>query len=400
MSREGPWLVGGEASASADGGEPEAEPDAFDTTEAGPWVPAVPSSVPQVQTGAGPVLSAPVLQSITFAGYDQTVDADAVVASIGATDFFRQAVAWYGVGAATAVPPAHLASSAPKTIDDTGIKSWLVAQIAAGAVMPAAPQALYVVFYPSTTSVTLQGAQSCWQFGGYHDSVVADGVTVAYAVVPECSFGDWTALQTTTSSASHEIAGSWRRTPLSTSTSAWSGLDAAHVFWQILLGGEIADLCAQWADAFYTPLGYPYLVQRPWSNAAALAGRDPCKPELVNEVYFNSVPVLSDMVHIIDGAGATHVTGGVSVALGQSRTVDVQLYSDGPAAPWTVTAVNPITFPDELVLSWDHVTGQSGDTLHLTITVQAVNSDWGGEPFVVESTLGSATHYWLGFVGQ
>jgi hypothetical protein len=352
-----------------------------------------------VQYGGGPVLASPLLQSISFAGYSQTYDVDELVATIGSTDFFQQAVAEYGVGPATAMPPVHLPTGAPADLDDEQIKPWLVSLIQSGGVMPAAPGAIYMLFYPSSTALTLNGTDSCWQFGGYHNSVLVDGVSVAYAVIPQCVVDDWTTLQTTTSAASHEIIeASTDPTPL-TSTLAWSGTDTQHFFWQAVLGGEIADMCAQWTSSFYTPLGYPYMVQRPWSNAQATAGHDPCKPGLPNEVYFNSVPVFTDLVTIIDGTGQPHATGGVAIAVNQTRTVDVQLFSDGPAAPWTVSALNPATFPAELTMSWDSLTGQSGDTLHLTITVEGFNEFWGGDPFIIESTQGNITNYWLGYVG-
>jgi hypothetical protein len=359
----------------------------------------MPPNVPQVQFAGGPVLASPILQSITFARYSQTADADALVASIGGTTFFQEAVSEYGVGPAFAAQPVHLAQGSPANLDDDDIKPWLIALIEAGTVMAPVPGAIYVIFYPSSTALTLNGTQSCWQFGGYHESVVVDGVSAAYAVIPQCTFSDWTTLQTTTSSASHEIVeAATDPTPL-TPTLAWSGADTQHFFWQIVLGGEVADMCAQWANSFYIPIGYPYMVQRPWSNAQAAAGHDPCKPQLPGEVYFNSVPVLPDLVTISDGTGATHVTGGIALAINQTRTIDVQLFSDGPAAPWTVNALNPTTFPSELKLSWDTLTGQSGDVLHLTITVLGFNDFWNGDPFVIESTQGDITNYWLGYVG-
>jgi len=53
-----------------------------------------------------------------------------------------------------------------------------------------------------------------------------------------------------------------------------------------------------------------------------------------------------------------------------------------------------------LAFAWDRATGTNGDTLHLTVTVNAVDPTYAGEPFLLESTLDGETNYWLGYVGQ
>ena len=75
----------------------------------------------------------------------------------------------------------------------------------------------------------------------------------------------------------------------------------------------------------------------------------------------------------------------------------MQLYSEAPAGPWSVSAINWPDTAANLTFAWDKTSGQNGDTLQLTITVAAVDATYGGESFVVELTSGSTANYWLGF---
>jgi hypothetical protein len=345
-----------------------------------------------------------VFQSISFPGYDQTTAIDSFVATVGTTTYWHDAVAEYGVGTPTVEPPVHLTQAAPKTIDDTTIQSWLATTVAAnvGLMAPSA-NAFYVISYPSTTTVTLETVYtSCTDFGAYHNSAAIGGVQVAYAVVPECTYAPSTTLQTSTDSLSHELAeGSADPIPLPFSSSAWQGTDVGHTFWEVIAGGdgELGDMCSFFYTSFFTPPGYAYDVQRIWSNTAALQGHDPCQPELPGEVYFTGVPLMPNSVPIVWDTQTGYTTEGVQIAVGASKTIPVQLYSEGPMAPWSVAAVE---YPSSknLKLAWDTTTGQNGDTLNLTITVSGTDSTYGGNAFIIESTSGSVTNMWLGFVGR
>jgi hypothetical protein len=183
-------------------------------------------------------------------------------------------------------------------------------------------------------------------------------------------------------------------------TPTYASVDPGHLYYPLVLGGgEVADLCAQWPSSFFVPDDLPYMVQRTWSNAAALAGRDPCQPELDGETFFNAVPTLTDTVHVGDST-QNLTTLGAAIAPGASKVVDVILYSEADVGPWTVSALSVPVGGSNLLFAWDKTTGNNGDTLHLTITVNYLGSSYGGEPFIIESTLGAETNYWLGYVGQ
>jgi hypothetical protein len=390
----GDMLGDGGADAGLDAGSTQPKHD-------GPWTIAVPGGLPQVVTQGGPTLTAPLIQAITFSDYDLTTYVDDFVSKIGATSYWQQVVSEYGIGSATAAAPVHVPSAAPTNVDDSQIQTWLANEIANNpAYIQPSAQSLYVLFYPYATNITYQSLQSCFTMGAYHNSILVGGVAVAYAVVPECVENGKSTLQTTTAAASHEIVECATDPFPYTSLTAYGGLDGDHLFFSVIVGGgEVADLCAQWPSSLFVPDGIPYMVQRTWSNAAALAGFDPCRPELPGEIYFNAVPDLADAV-TISSQGQTYPTKGVHIPLGSTRTIDVHLYSEGDIGPWTVQAANTPPYSANLQFVWDQTTGQNGDTLHLTITAQGVDQAYSGEPFVLSSTQGNTTNYWIGYVGN
>jgi hypothetical protein len=108
---------------------------------------------------------------------------------------------------------------------------------------------------------------------------------------------------------------------------AWRFVEMLHAigpFNQINSGGEVADLCVSTADGFTLP-GTLYDVQRIWSNAAMRGGHDPCVTRTATAPYFNAMPVLPDDIDFAVDADTTVRTKGVSVPVGQSRTVELDL---------------------------------------------------------------------------
>jgi hypothetical protein len=376
------------------------------------FVPGPHAAMPQIRNQGGPVIAHPVLTAITFAGYDLLNVAEQIISSIGVSSYWRATTSEYGVGAATAGPPVRLATPAPATIDDVEIQSWLASMLDGTRPELGAPtqDSIYVIYYPATTTVTNATLKSCASFGGYHGSVWipqgdASGLNVAYVVVPECegSFGMSTSTQM---SSSHELVEA-ATDPFGTTKipgTAWSDVDEDHFVWQVLLGGgEVTDLCQLLSRNAMVPQSYGFAVERSWSNAAARAGRDPCVPAWP-DVYVSAAAVLPDVVTLHAG-GFDHTTKGVRIAVGASRTVDVQLWSEvqPPPGTWTVTATDMTPLlggpADSLTFSWDANRGTNGTTLHLTISVQKPAGPVGGQAFMLTSE-GAARHEWFGYVAQ
>jgi hypothetical protein len=202
--------------------------------------------------------------------------------------------------------------------------------------------------------------------------------------------------------ASHEMIEA-ATDPLPTDMPAYIALDPQHLVWQLIAGPEVSDMCAANPDAFYKPTGISSLVQRSWSNAAAAAGHDPCQPDGTSP-YFNAVAVMSDPVEIPQTVYGALETQGIHIPIGTSRTVEVDLYSDGPTGDWTVSAIDLSTGllgapKPALSFSFDKTTGKNGDKLQLTITALE-KGPLGAAPFWLESDLGMVQKFWVGVVGN
>jgi hypothetical protein len=146
------------------------------------------------------------------------------------------------------------------------------------------------------------------------------------------------------------------------------------------------------------------MVQRSWSNAAAKAGKNPCVPVPASGPYFNAVPVLTDTV-MINALGMASPTKGVTIPIGQSKTIDVKMEAQGPTSgPWKVTAYDLNEYLGSnnpfLKLSLDKDTGSAGDVLHLTITALMADTQDVAAIFVLQSDLGSQENLSMGAVGN
>jgi hypothetical protein len=393
---------------AADAGEPDAgEADAGEATDAGfvPYdggYPAPFPAPPQVIDFGGPVLKAPKIVPIFFANDEPTEVAQIANfdETVGASQYWSLVTSEYGVGPATSVAAIQFSEIATGTITDGSIQGWIANEIAMGALPQPDSNTLYVLHYPQWLVVNSGGELSCRAFGGYHSSFTTTGRSIPYAVLPRCNAnGD--VLDTETAAESHELVEA-TTDPFPSTEPAYAQVDPDHVQWLLEIGAtEVGDMCELNSSSFVRFVGFPYAVQRTWSNAAVAAGRDPCVPEPEGEVYFNAVPVPTDEIPVSNGRGSTVNAMGIAVAPGQSRTIPMQLYSEASTDAWTVQvmdqgASNGSTFTFTLEPS----TGQNGDQLSLTITSSDQTPPGTQDVFTIVSTQGSTTHTWYAITGQ
>jgi hypothetical protein len=312
------------------------------------------------------------------------------------------ATAEYGVGVATSSPPIMLTEKAPAMTDDSGIQTWLATKLGVDPAWPA-PDAnnVYVLFYPTGTTITQGNGQSCVTFGGYHAETMAG---VPYAVIPRClQFGPTLmGIDAVTSTTSHELAEA-ATDPHPFADPAFDLVDQTHHYWAKVLLPELGDMCAQFDQVFTKFPNFPYTVQRIWSNKSVKAGHDPCQPTLPNWTYFNAPPELPDSI-TVSSYGGTYVEKAVKIAVGKSRTIVLDLYSDGPMPkPWKVIPQDETAAfmggTPLLKFSQDKQTGLNGEKINLTITVVKAGSN-GTEPFFIQSTDGTVVNMWLGLVSS
>jgi len=451
---------GAEGAAASDAG-----PGGDAQAEAAGYPAYSPTDVPQVVSAGGPVMKAPKIVPVIFANDDATSPAklEDFVNKVGATDYWKAATAEYGVGPATGAAPIVLtaADNPPAAMADSDIDTWLSAKLNANDPAFGKPDAntLYALFYPSSVTIYQgggtggpptgdggapeggtgtsdggtagsdagtggsdagsggipQGASlSCVNFGAYHANVTLDAahnnMDVAYAVMPRCATDPIEpgidVVNITTASASHEFAEA-ASDPFPMTKAAYASVDGPHRYWsRVLGGGENGDMCAQTPSSFTTFAELPYQVQRIWSNKAAMAGGDPCMPLPQGDVYFNSVPQVTDTFSVTGGSGSTTTYKGVKIAVGQSATVPLKLFSSGPTSgDWTVEGIDGQYIrtqdPTQALLkfSFDKTTGHNGDTVNMTINVVAAGRSK-TETFLIESKLGGQRFLWAGIVGS
>jgi hypothetical protein len=345
---------------------------------------------------------------VTFSDDPLASELDSFVSSIAGSSYWAAAVGEYGVGATSVGTPVHLSESAPVTISTSDVDTWLQSRLDGTHSEWGTPDAntLYVLFYPATTTVTSAEGDSCQLFGGYHlETVLPSGLTVPYAVVVRCDStpaGLPNGLDGQTAYGSHELAEAATDPHPLTHPAYLKEDDWAWGF----AGEEVGDLCiaaVSPALRYVTPPDVGSLVQRLWSNHAALAGHNPCVPASSGDVYFNSVPMLDDYVQV-PGKSPGTTTRAVQIPVGGTKTIEVKLFSDGPTdGAWAVSAIDfwaqpPVSAPT-LALAFDKNVGKNGDVLHLTITVTnpaPKNSEY--MPFILESTLGDRVTAWYGMV--
>jgi len=391
--------------ANADGGGGPT-PEAASPETSTPWTgPAKHPPMPQVVDYGGKVLSSPTIQPVVFAGDAMQNDIAAFLSDLAKSTYWTAVSHEYGVGAIRALPVAVANEVAATSLTDAQVQAWISAKITSGLLPAPDGNTIYAVFYPSGTTVTSPLGTSCTNFYGYHDqSTSASGAAYVYAVLPRCHDSLHTDLANVTNTTSHELL-EGSTNPWFTTSPAYASVDPDHAVWAIATGGqtELADMCALMPGAgYFQSSDVPYPVQRMWSNAAAAASHDPCVPAPTGP-YFNAAPVLPDMVTIDLGSMGSLTTQGVRIPVGQSRTIEVDLYSDAPTTgAWNVEALDLATLankPAALDLKLDAATGKNGDVLHLTI--KPLQSEPNGlEAFYVGSGLQGRSSLWVGLVSN
>ena len=242
--------------------------------------------MPQAVTLKAPSSPRRKIVGITFSGDPLQGDVDTFVSQNGppprATGARRPpSTAWKARWQRRAAA-AHERGRARGASSDGDVQAWLTSKINAGGGFPQ-PDAntMYVIFYPSGTTVTMGGGSLCREFQGYHsDYAIAPGQDVVYAVVGRCPppVAGLAEIDEVTAEASHELI-EMATDPLPQDKPAYAEVDTDHTAWALVgRGGEIGDLWRAVPHSFFDPPGITTLVQRVWSNKAAAAGHDPCQP--------------------------------------------------------------------------------------------------------------------------
>ncbi len=327
--------------------------------------PAPHPPAPQIVSLGGPVLAAPRFSAVFFPTDDPALQTQltSFLGSIGASDYWAATTGPYGVGTATLASTILAPVAPPALVADSDIQQLLTTALNTADPNYPVPDdnAVFVFFYPSGVTVTdSNGESSCSDFQSYHASAQLDAAhsnrNVAYVVVPSCPAQSSSTLDLVTSSTAHELIEA-ATDPYVEVDPAYAGPDVANEVWSLAFGGgELADMCSQ-LGLLTKPQGFNFAVPPIWSNFAAAAGLDPCIPSLDCVPYFNSAVVLPDILNPKTG------TPGVLIRSGQTRTVELDLFSQGDTGgPWDVDVVDlstKTTGSGQLAFSLDRSQGSN-----------------------------------------
>jgi hypothetical protein len=411
------------ASASSDAGDPNANDAGADVVDADNGAPSTQYPAPhpaiaQVQTFGGPIISSPHVVPVFFSGDTYQAQLESYLQQLAANKDWASSLAEYGVGSMTVGASIVLADAPAAKVTEDDVDA-LAKSVAAGtANFQTAPTALadentiYALFYPTTTTIEeAPGYDSCQAFGGYHaDATVAVGdagsaVHFAYALVPRCPTfyqGEGlTGVDEVTAGLSHELAEAMTD-PFSDTNAAYLAADYDHkVYGVVLAASEIGDMCSWEMPSTSKPAGVDFQTSRLWSNKAAAAGHDPCLPA-PTDPYFAAVPDVTDDVTIPEyeeyGANGKLVIGGttkgVKVAVGETKVIDLDLYSDGATSGSWAPVPQEITSGSaepSLTLALDRPSGTNGEKLHLSITRNQATTPGHGNSVLIYSAIGERT---------
>src|SRR5262249_52421890 len=132
--------------------------------------------------------------------------------------------------------------AAPSTVDDNGVKQWLIEQIAKNSAFQTPDDNTdYVIYYPVGTTISFeqlgQTFKSCTGMAGYHSSVtLSAGPTVKFSVIPRCPSEPAPGLSSfeqATATSSHEIMEGTADPILTKPT--YQLFDPDHAVWSLIM---------------------------------------------------------------------------------------------------------------------------------------------------------------------
>jgi hypothetical protein len=365
---------------------------------ANPTYPAPHAALPVVDFHGGAIIEHPKIVTVTFDGDESRAMLDAFGDAITSTRWWDAVRDGYCdadnrcVGRGAGGGHGHLADIANAAFDDSSdpegsssLRDLLIRNVGSGTLPAPDASTIYVVYLPADATVKLDGSALCVALSAYHNFGLysrraADGetrVAYAYAVIPSCGFTDITA----TSAASHEII----EAATNPTFRAFYMRDVAWTY----DGAEDADLCVTHSPSDHWEDGAAelyregdWLVQRSWSNAAAVASHDPCVPAPAGVPYFNVAPSSTEE--------------NVSLHVGAAKTVELTAFSDAPMPDFEVDAEELAVVRGEdgvLDLSLDRTRANNGTKIALTVSVRSKPKTNPVRLFVIAKGE-AATHAW------
>ena len=157
-------------------------------------------------------------------------------------------------------------------VADTDIGPELERQIQSGTLPAPDENTAYMTYFPPGVTVTLESAQSCKTFCGYHHNYKSQTFGANYYGVVadlsgDCALGcggNQNSLENVTTVSSHELA----ELITDPAVEPTAGAPAFPDGWNTNDGKEIGDLCNGTQTSLSTSSGQTYILQREFDNAS------------------------------------------------------------------------------------------------------------------------------------
>jgi hypothetical protein len=351
-----PTGAGGDPGTGGAGGDPG-------TGGSAPFVMADHPGYPALKNYGGPVLSKVQLVTVTFAGWAGEAHVQAYGDAIVQSDWLATVGGDYGVGKGTHLTKVSLNETAPATITDGQIQSFLSQRMNSGVLPKPTANTLYMIYFPKTTTITQgQGDKSCASFGGYHSAGQNGNSLFAYGVIPECAGGG------TDLAISHELIEAATDNPYQP-----GNVIPQNQLWAQPAGGEVGDLCTDlsWKEGTFN-------YQRSWSKSAAAAGKEPCVPTQPGMPAFGVAPSQN---------------GVLTASPGGQVKLTLTGWSDAPMANWHL-GIAQFRGTYAIAAKFSSVLINNGYTSDMTITIPATAQKGSTAAFFIVSSLTGEGHYW------
>ena len=350
--------------------------------------PAFPVDTGTIISNGGSVLATPKIVTVTWSTDTNAATWNAFGDAIGASTFWHAVNSEYGVGPATSGSHVSLTAALASSMTDMELDTFVSTNVSNGTFPAYTPDTIYTLFVPSTTSLSLQGADACKQgVLGYHTTAMTGGYV--YAVVLECANEPVDMIE---AGATHEL----NEAATDPQGGGYVGVDSVHqLAYSFFLAPswELGDACELFKYAFYDDAepSFMYGAQRQWSNRSATAGHNPCVPAPIEPFYnLTGFPSEQTTVNVnlssLDKRAGTLTGNGYKGTLNQPLTFHLGAFSDAPTSgTWSVTAqINPqYLFRDmngnpvdngTATVTMDKTSVINGDKITVTVTP----TSWGG----------------------
>ncbi|MFI5297205.1 MAG: hypothetical protein ACHREM_03835, partial [Polyangiales bacterium] len=357
--------------------------------------PAWTIDAPTIIKNGGSTFDAAKIVTVTWPSDPNTAQYQAFGQYIGGTNYWHAINSEYGIGPTTSIATPVVATPAGAALTDKNVQDLITANAGKTTGWPAPDgSTLYVFYVPQgpTFDDGSGGGDLCPQgVGGYHYDFMDGAVDVPYGIILNCT--GYT-IDDVLISASHEINEAVTDPYVTANAYGYSGFDANHLEWEIedQFQDELGDACEARSDGFYktAETNFAYEVQRQWSNAASLAGHDPCVPAAAFPWFGGTFFVAQkDTIHLdlssLGGDKAT-ATQGFKAAVGAPRTFQIGFFSDAALTdPMQLSYTIDSQFYDPsgnaltngaATVAIDKTTGVNGEKAYVTVTPSSFGA-WG-----------------------